>query len=73
MIYFIPENPTSPPVPLSRLRSRARRKGYRIQTDRCGGETFSLFDARLRVPLAGLDHVGLAEIARAVEIIGGRS
>jgi hypothetical protein len=52
---------------LSRLRSRARRAGYRIARD-LYGTTFSLVDMRLRVPLVGLDHVALAEIARAVEI-----
>jgi hypothetical protein len=69
MIYFVPENPASPVLSLSCLRSRARRAGYRIQADHGQAGTFSLFDARLHLPIAGLDHVGLAEIARAVEAV----
>lgn len=68
MIYFVPSNPASPPVTLPCLRSRARRAGYRVAADRYA-PTFSLVDARLRRPLLGLDHVGLNDIARAVEVI----
>jgi hypothetical protein len=66
MIYVVPTDPTSPIISLSRLRSRARRVGYRIARDRYG-ETFSLIDDRLCVPLLGLDHVGLIDIAHAIE------
>ena len=68
-MYFLPENPATRFVSLPRLRARARRAGYRIQTDHGDSRTFSLFDARLHVPLVGLDHVSLAEIARAIETV----
>jgi hypothetical protein len=67
MMYVVPADPTSPVVSLSCLRSRARRAGYRIARDRYR-ETFSLIDDRLRVPLLGLDHVALIEIAHALEV-----
>jgi hypothetical protein len=63
--YVIPAAPTTP-LSLPRLRARAKRAGYQVARDRYSN-TFSLIDARLRVPLAGFDHVGLPEIARAVE------
>ena len=66
MIYVIPADPTSPKVSLRCLRSRAKAAGYRIARDRYA-ETYSLIDARLRIPLLGLDHVGLPEIAQAVQ------
>jgi hypothetical protein len=66
MIYLLPAHPATPGLSLSCLRSRARRAGYRVARDRYAG-TFSLIDARLRLPLLGLDHVGLSEIANAVE------
>ena len=66
MIYVVPADPTSPVISLSRLRSRARRVGYRIARDRYS-KTFSLIDDRLCVPLLGLDHVALVEIAHAIE------
>jgi hypothetical protein len=66
VIYLVPANPTSPPVSLPSLRRRAKSVGYRIARDRYG-ETFSLIDARLRIPLLGLDHVGLPEIAHAIQ------
>ena len=66
MIYLIPANPTSPPVSLPSLRRRAKSVGYRIARDRYA-ETFSLIDARLRIPLLGLDHVSLPEIAHAIQ------
>ena len=66
MIYLVPANPTSPPVSLPSLRRRAKSVGYCIARDRYG-ETFSLIDARLRIPLLGLDYVGLPEIADAIE------
>jgi hypothetical protein len=46
----------------------ARRFGYLIAADYVTG-TFTLVDARLRLPLLGLDHVGLPEIARAIETV----
>jgi hypothetical protein len=66
MVYLLPENPASSVLSLPRLRSRARRAGYLVSRDRYTGD-FSLIDARLRVPLRGLDHVGLGVIVRAVE------
>jgi hypothetical protein len=66
--YILPSNPTSPPVSLSCIRSRARRKGYRVVFDR-STQTYSLVDARLSLPLLGLDRVELVEIARAVESV----
>jgi hypothetical protein len=68
MLYVLPADPASPVVSLSRLRSRARRVGYRIARDR-HAKTFSLIDDRLRVPLVGLDHVTLIEIAHAIESV----
>ena len=46
---------------------RAKRVGYRIARDRYA-ETYSLIDARLSVPPLGFDHVGLPEIANAIEV-----
>jgi hypothetical protein len=66
VIYVIPADPTSPPVSLPNLRRRAKCVGYCIARDRYA-ETFSLVDARLRIPLLGLDHVGLNQIANAIE------
>lgn len=66
MIYILPEDPASLTLSLPRLRSRARRAGYLVSRDRYTN-SFSLIDARLRVPLWGLDHVELGVIARAVE------
>jgi hypothetical protein len=66
MIYVLPSDLTRPPVSLPNLRWRAKRVGYCIERDRYA-ETFSLVDVRLRIPLLGLDHVGLPEIANAIE------
>jgi hypothetical protein len=66
MRYLLPANPASPSTSLKQLRGRARRDGYLIAADYCTG-TFTLVDARLRLPLLGLDHVGLPEIAHAIE------
>ncbi len=66
-IYILPGNPATPPLSLSRLRSRARRAGYRIARD-LYANTYSLVDPRLRTPLIGLHHVELPKIARAVEM-----
>jgi hypothetical protein len=66
MNYFVPADPAIPLSSLSRLRAQAKRIGYCIGRDRYSN-TFSLVDARLRVPLFGLDHVALAEIAHAIE------
>ena len=68
MIYVLPKNPASPPVSLSCLRSRARRCGYRIASDRYS-ETYSLIDARTGLPLAALDHVALHTIADVIEVV----
>jgi hypothetical protein len=65
-MYILPQECTSPPLSLPNLRRRAKRVGYRISRDPYSA-TFSLIDARLRIPLLGLDHVGLSEIARAVQ------
>jgi hypothetical protein len=69
MIYFLKAAPASA-ISLNLLREQAGRAGYLIACGR--GSTFSLIDARLHRPLIGLDHVTLAEIARAVEIIRGQ-
>ena len=68
MQYLLPGNPASPSTSLKQLRERARYAGYLLAADRCTG-TFTLVDARLRLPLLGLDHVGLPEIAHAIEIV----
>jgi len=68
MIYILPANPSIPAISLSRLRARARRGGYRILQDRPTG-TYSLVDAKLNLPLLGLDRVELVDIARAVEAV----
>ena len=65
MDYIIPSAPATL-MSLPRLRSRARRVGYRIARDRYA-HTFSLVDTRLHRPLLELDHVGLPEIADAVK------
>jgi hypothetical protein len=72
MLYVLHADPASPPASLNCLRERARRAGYLISVDRCTG-TFSLVDARLRLPLLGLDHVSLPEIARAIETVRTKS
>ena len=66
MIYVLPADPSSPPSSLKCLRERARRAKYLIAADHYTG-TFSLIDARLRRPLAGLEHVDLPAIAHAIE------
>lgn len=66
MIYIVPRDPTSPPLSLPCLRKRARRAGYRVLQDRSTG-AFSLVDARLHLPLLGLDRVDLPAIANAIE------
>jgi hypothetical protein len=66
VIYVIPADPTTPLISLPRLRRHAKRAGYRISFDRNTG-AFTLVDARLRLPLLGLEQVGLPEIAHAVE------
>jgi len=68
MQYLLPANPASPSPSLKQLRERARCSGYLIAADYCTG-TFTLVDARLRLPILGLDHVGLPEIARAIETV----
>ena len=68
MRYLLPANPASPSTSLKQLRERARFVGYLIAADYCTG-TFTLVDARLRLPLLGLDDVGLREIAHAIEIV----
>jgi hypothetical protein len=49
------------------LRARAKRAGYRLQSDHFR-PTFSLIDDRLGAPIADLDHVGLGEIADALDV-----
>jgi hypothetical protein len=66
MQYLLPANPASPSTSLKQLRERARCAGYLVAADRCT-DTFTLVDARLRVPLLGFEHVGLPEIAHAIE------
>ena len=67
MLYILPRDPTtSPPVSLKTLRERARREHYLIATDRTTG-TFSLVDARLHRPIAGLEHIDLPSIACAID------
>jgi hypothetical protein len=68
MLYVLPANPASPKSSLKNLRESARRAGYLIAADYVTG-TFTLVDARLRLPLLGLDHVGLAAIAHAIETV----
>jgi hypothetical protein len=72
MQYVLLANPASPKAPLKALRESARRNGYLIAFDRTTG-TFSLVDSALRLPLLGLDHVGLPEIARAIEHVRSQS
>jgi len=69
MLYILPKSSTSPILSLAALRARAGRCGYRIEHDRHGD--WSLVDARLELPLVGLDHVALVEIVRAIETVGG--
>jgi hypothetical protein len=66
MLYVLPADPASPLVSLPNLRSRAKRRGYRISYDRNTG-AFTLVDSHLRRPIVGLEHVGLPEIANAIE------
>jgi hypothetical protein len=66
MIYLLPANPLHPIKSLKRLREQARRAGYLVNRDRHTG-TWSLIDARLHLPLLGLDRVGLPAIAQAIE------
>jgi hypothetical protein len=66
MNYFLPSNPSSPVSSLKSIRERARRDGYLVAADRTTG-TFTLVDARLRLPLLGLNGVGLSDIAHAIE------
>lgn len=64
--YITSSNPTIPNLSLPRLRARVRRQGYRIAHDHYAS-TFSLMNGRLRGPLHGLDHVGLGDIANAID------
>jgi hypothetical protein len=66
VIYILPTDPTRAPVSFPALRQRANRLGYRIFSDRYA-ETYSLIDAKLHLPVSGLEHVGLAMIANAIE------
>jgi hypothetical protein len=68
MNYLLPAEPARASVSLPAIRERARRRGLLIARDRTNG-LFSLVDARLRLPLLGLDRVGLADVAQAVEFI----
>jgi hypothetical protein len=71
-MYFLSRDPATSPKSLKQLRERVRRADYRISADYATG-IFPLIDARLRLPLLGLDYVGLAEIAHAVEQLGNKS
>ena len=71
MVYIVPESPTSPIISLAALRTRAGQCGYHITHDR--HDTWSLIDARVGLPLVGLDHVTLVEIVRAIETVGATS
>ena len=66
MLYVLPADPASPVISLINLRRRAKRVGYRIARDRYG-ETYSLIDTRLGVPLLGFDRVDLPAVAQAIE------
>jgi hypothetical protein len=66
VIYILAANPTTPTISLPCLRQRARRLDYRIASDRYA-DTYSLIDAKLQLPVSGLEHVGLATIANAIE------
>ena len=67
MLYVLPADPASPKSSLKTLRKTARRAGYLIAADYTT-DTFTLVDARLRLPLLGLNHVGLPEIANAIAV-----
>jgi len=67
MLYVLPADPASPKSSLKTLRQTARRAGYLIAADYTT-DTFTLVDARLRLPLLGLNHVGLPEIANAIAV-----
>jgi hypothetical protein len=56
MIFIVPADPTTPVKSLRRLRAQAKRSGHLVNRDRYAN-TYSLIDARLRVPLFGFDHV----------------
>jgi hypothetical protein len=67
MHYALSARLTSPPTTsLKAIRERARRHGYLLSTDYTTS-AFTLVDANLRLPILGLDHVGLPEIACAIE------
>jgi hypothetical protein len=68
MLYVLPADPATPKSSLKTLRQTARRAGYLIAADYTT-DTFTLVDARLRLPLLGLNHVGLPEIAHAIEAV----
>jgi hypothetical protein len=66
VIYLVPTDPTTPLISFSALRQRAKRLGYRILSDRYA-ETFSLIDAKLNLPISGLEHVAIHIIANVLE------
>jgi hypothetical protein len=66
VIYIVPTDPTRPLVSITCLRARARRLDYRIIADRYA-ETFTLIDAKLHLPVSGLEHVTIHTIANVLE------
>jgi hypothetical protein len=71
-LYFLPRNPARAATPLKVLRERARRIEYLIDAHYPTGD-FSLIDARLHLPIAGLEHVSLSAIAAAIDEAMGRT
>ena len=67
MHYIISSNTTTPNLSLPYPGCRARRQVYRIARGHYASK-FSLMDARLRGSLHKLDHVGLGEIANAIQL-----
>jgi hypothetical protein len=71
-LYILPSNPAIPMLSFPALRGRAKRLGYRIQTDRYS-KTHSLIDAQTGLPLTNLDHVPLIAIANVIEEVRTRA
>lgn len=66
--YLISADPSTPHVSANAINKRARRRGYMLVHDR-HANWWSLYDRRLRLPIAGLDRATLAEIAHAVDSV----
>ena len=71
-IYILSNDPAIPMLSFPALRERAKRLGYRIQTDRYS-KTHSLIDAQTGLPLTNLDHVQLVVIADVIEEVRTRA